>query len=304
AFLYRAFETRDRRSLYPWLGVIAAWLLSFALYYFGILKQDVDSSYLQDYHTPFFYPLLPMTTEALGQAGHLWASIFHTYWGHTGITYLIGIPALLLGLMHLYKADFSRLLVLAFPIIACFIASGLKQYSMLLRLCLFFLPLLLLLSGIGLAQLTRLNVAVVRWGSLGLLLLTASLHDRYRHFVEPFQIEDPRSALEFVEAHWQADDRLLLGKWAIPPYAYYSSHYPLVSSVLGDTLTGPVHRLRDASRTGRRVWLIYTHLVAPSENAVVQRDLQQLSEQGLYVEKIAVFEATAIYRVRLKESLE
>lgn len=297
AFLYRAFETRDRRALYPWLWVIGAWLLSFAVYYFCILKQDVDSSYLQNYHHPFFYPLFPVTAEELGQAGHLWSSIFHTYWGYTAMTYVIGIPALFLGLIHLYKADFSRLLLLAFPIIACFIASGLKQYSMILRLCLFFLPLLLLLSGVGIAQLTRLNIGLVRWGSLLLLLLTAGLHDRYRHFVEPFQIEDPRSALEFVEGQWESGDVLYLGKWAVPPYAYYSAHHPVGLSGPMDTLTGPVLRLTEIEAAAPRIWLVYTHLVAPEEDAVVQRDLELLSRQGLLPEKVATFEATTIYKL-------
>jgi 4-amino-4-deoxy-L-arabinose transferase-like glycosyltransferase len=301
-FLFLCYTRKDWKKLRNWLGVICTWLLSFAIIYFGILRQEVDSSYLQNYHTPYFYPLFPISAEALGQANHILSSIFNTYWGHTFVTYIIGLPGLILGLIHLFRKRMPLFILLFIPVFACFIASGLKQYSMILRLCLFFLPLLLLITGIGIQQLIRLDSGLLKCLVLVLLLITAASHDRIIHFSEDYEIEDPKSALIYLEEAWKPGDRLYLGKWAIPAYTYYSMHHPGVLSGSLDTIIQPINRLNEIDWTQeQRIWLLYTHLVAPEETAILQNELNVLEEKFQVADE-HTFTATKLLRLNPKFS--
>ena len=293
-FLYLCYLKKDWKRLRNWIVVIGAWLLNFAIIYFGILRQEVDSSYLQNYHTPYFYPLFPITSEALSQANHILSSIFHTYWGHTVITYIIGLPGLALGLIHLFRKRTPLFILLFIPVFACFVTSGLKQYSMLLRLCLFFLPILLLITGLGIQKLVQLDIGIIRWLALLLLLITAVSHDRIIHFKQDFEVEDPKSALIYLKEEWKPGDKLYLGKWAIPAYNYYSTHHPGVLIEPFDTIMPPLNQINEPDwLPGQRIWLLYTHLVAPEENAALQNELHTAQEKFQITDE-KVFKATKL----------
>ena len=48
-----------------WSFTILAWIASFGLYYWLLLRSDIESDFLQQWHQDHFLPLLPLTAESL-----------------------------------------------------------------------------------------------------------------------------------------------------------------------------------------------------------------------------------------------
>lgn len=303
SYLFLKNWNRGERLALARIGVmIVCWLGSFAWYYFLLLKPEVHSDYLNDYHQPYFLPFPPQSWAEWLRGWGLLRGIFTTYWGHTVLSQIIGIPALIIGSWRLYAMGKWLPVLFGLPVLTCLLASALEQYSLISRLTLFMLPLFLLVTILGVQWILEKVHAPLKLLVLLLLIATAGIHDGFQHFAQPLVIEDPKAGLQYIATDWQKEDVLYLGKWAIPAYAFYQEHHPdaleaplqvwhgdpeqptlLLASSL-DTTSWPVARL----------WLLYTHLNAPGDLAPMQQDLAFLSKT-YQVKEVFTAKRTKVY---------
>ncbi|MBK6903461.1 MAG: glycosyltransferase family 39 protein [Saprospirales bacterium] len=69
--LFHFWKRKDRKALWGMGLAIAAWLLSFGLFFLLLLRPDAEGDYLQQYHQPYFLPLLPGSMAEWSQLGKL-----------------------------------------------------------------------------------------------------------------------------------------------------------------------------------------------------------------------------------------
>jgi 4-amino-4-deoxy-L-arabinose transferase-like glycosyltransferase len=220
-FLVQQWKGKLNRSIWSIAAMIMMWLVSFTVYYFWILRTDVESDYLQNYHEPYFLPLFPTSAEDFHQIGDIFQSVLSTTFGHTVIALLTGLTGLLTGLWTMYKSDKTRLILMLVPVLAVMGAAAFRQYSLIPRLTLFFIPILLLLTGVGFQWIFDLKK---RW--LGLLVFilmigTLAVHDGIKYLWKSYEIEEIRLVLDVIAEECAADDLLYVTHSAKPAFFFY-----------------------------------------------------------------------------------
>lgn len=268
-FFVRLFPDVNRDELYRLLGAILLWIASFAVYYFTILKSDVDSKYLQDFHDPYFLPLFPTSFSELGQAFSLILSIVKTGVGHTFIAALFGTVTFITGVIKLFRENRNKSILLLTPVLTTLFAAALHQYSLIPRLTLFFIPIVLIIIGVGINWMFR---SWNNWGKSIVLILMISimpLHDGIKYLWQPYQIEEIRLVLTEVKKEMKAEDVLYINHQAYPAYNFYTEHYKNRSefqfsrAFKGDWKLNPdLSSLKSEEKAINRIWLVYSHLIS------------------------------------------
>ncbi|MFK7932350.1 MAG: glycosyltransferase family 39 protein [Saprospiraceae bacterium] len=259
-------------ELKKWLGVIGVWLISFAVYYFWVLRPNVNSNYLQDYHQHFFLPLLPTTFTDLVVAKDLMLSIFKTGFGYTVPAYIVGIGGTIAALFFAIRRQISiaTTFILFSPILFCLLASALHFYSLIPRLTLFFIPALLLWSILGWQLLIEKITPIFKWIILGLLLLTTSIQDGYQYLFRPYQIEEIKPILHFLQQQKNDSDHLYVHHHAVPAFEFYNSqhidnqHFKFNDNYLAHWKDRPKNYLD--KKKYERTWLLFSHLISQKAN--------------------------------------
>ena len=148
-----------RKLIVNRLGIYAAWLLSFGLFYYltianTLSNEDLSSSWESRY--PDSWRDILWVFDALGR-------FFYHPMGFSGISDGIGIFAFIVGCFVWYRRDRTIWLAFIAPIIATLVAAYLHQYPFRDRLILFLAPLAMAIVAEGiaemLARLKRVNWA-------------------------------------------------------------------------------------------------------------------------------------------------
>lgn len=242
---------------------IIVWLISFGLYYLTILSKDLSRTDLVEYHSTYFFPLIPTNFEDLSKAGSLALSIFRTAFGYTIIAYAISIGLSLVGIWGLWKKDKALTLLLLLPILSCLLASGLGLYSLIPRMTLFFIPLLLLLVGYGFQMLFKWKG---NWGkviSFALMIPLVPLKKGGQFFFQPYEISEIRPVLSHLHQQQKEQAQVYIDHEAVPPFLFYTelhddkAVYQLENVRLGNWQSQPSFNL-----TGAPVWVVFSHLIS------------------------------------------
>lgn len=275
----KILETKDYKRLWLLLFSISVWLLNFGIYYVQILSTDVEVEGLQSFHQDFFLPLWPTSATDFQQILNIFTSIVETSVGHTAIAALVGILGIVLGIYLFIKKHWQLAILFFFPIVATLVVSSLHLYSLVPRLTLFFIPILLLTIAFGLqflfekARLWQKTILVI------LMFLTASLHTGISYVWQPFEIEDTRAAMDYIENNKQANDYIYVSHEAWPTFYFYQNlyknkeRYHFSHFVKGDWRFQP--KLEDFKATNR-IWLLHSHLLSEISQQQKNKELRVL----------------------------
>lgn len=279
---HRAWAERDRAALRRLAAVFAVWLLSFGLYYEVLLGPSLAVAPLVNYHKPWFLPLFPATAEAWGQWAGLLSSFPYYIAGYTFLAKLAGGAGMLTGLGWLFWKKQKLAWLIAVPVLACLLASGLEKYSLIPRMLVWAFPLALLVQGLGWQQWWQAGQA---WYSRAVFLLlfglTAGLHRGWQYFIKPFQMEEIRLVLDDIRPGFQPGDVLVASHEAWPAVAYYRECHVQRATYRFDDRVLHVDwnerpDLQKVSALGtrpRRVWLVFSHVVSEQARAAMQADV-------------------------------
>lgn len=278
---------RKRAFLVPLALCGFAWALSFGAYYWLILRHDVHSSVLQSAHVFFEWP---------GLAPEAWMRLLDRVRGlgvtAAGFTFFSNIAywtGLLGGIYALARFRKPEYLLIVLPILCCILASMLRFYAVTERLTLFFMPLLLILLGLGWEQLLRIGKP---WIGAALLLVVSGAalsRNPVSWFFRPFEVVEVRPALEYVRDHAQPGDRVYAHPDAGPSAYHYArlAARPIAVPNLEVSRGLPSDELRDLQRRfpNARIWMIWN----------AQDDAQAVTGAARAVEKQAAFAGCAVW---------
>lgn len=223
---YLLLYFKNKSIKFSYLCLIgASWIISFSIYFYTILKIDVSSDYLNDFHQRYFFNFFPSDLESAKQSSALILGLFRLMTDKTMIS-LIGT-----GLLFIYgckliivqkkRAAFLMLMTLFF----CLLASQLELYSMLSRLTLFMIPLMLIIFAFGLSDLwkqARLSHKILL---VAFMLLTAVNKNGYHYFWNKMEMEDGKLAMEYFENHRLSNELIYVYHSLVPSFAFYNDLY-------------------------------------------------------------------------------
>ena len=232
---------------------IGIWVVCFALYYYLNLSRDAGSDYLQSYHDQYFLPILPNR-----QTWEILRSLLSSVSGYTTVALIVG-SLYILGGMVSPKRQFFFLIA---PILFCFLASMLRQYSLIERLALFMIPLLILLFGLGIDWFAK------KIPPLLLILLAIpglSLMKGYEYFWDPLEVSNVRDLLDRVSHSFETGDTFYCGPHTLATIHFYRDHHrdreyfrkaPVPEELSWEDI--PVGSQQEAG--SRKVFVLYGHL--------------------------------------------
>jgi hypothetical protein len=250
--------------------VVALWLLSFAAYYFLLLRYLVGSDYLTTYWQGGFMPLPPFTQAGLGW---LIDTFFQVLSFPVGLSFnlisLAGIGALVFvfGCIAFWAGKKQQLFLLLAPVALTLLASGLHKYPFDGRLLLFLVPAALLILAEGTEYVrSRTAAALPLLGIVIMaLLLFGPAATSARALFQPRAVEEIRPVLQRMKEQLRANDAVYVYNAAWPAFAYYAPRldFPQTDYRVGQLSRDDWSQYRSELqrlRGQKRVWVLFTHI--------------------------------------------
>lgn len=226
-YIWPCLVRKDRRKLFLMLAIGVAWLLQFILYYFLILRPQIESSYLQNFHQDYFLYALP---DSKAEWKHNWNRIkelieeaagyeVHLFYFHL-VCMIIGVGA---GIYRLRE----KTMLFVVPLAAVLCAAALNQYSLIPRVALFTVPLLLVLLGLGLDVLCRANYRLMPLVFVPVGFYGVYAFSSVKMAWQRFESEEITDAMSFVIDHQiNHGKQLYVSIGSQPAFIYYTQIHP------------------------------------------------------------------------------
>jgi hypothetical protein len=224
-YLWDALRERRYKDVAMFCGVGAVWLVQFGLYYLAILKPQIGSDYLQGYHKPYFLYPLPANYEEWKHNWKRFEDIIGNMGGWSTIAIVLHMILLITGAIVLMRKHTARFFLMALPIGLVFTAAAFNQFSLIVRVVLFMMPLWLLLIGVGYTTAWKLPVAV-RCLLVVLGLFIVSNYTSFKYLGKKFGFHEITEGMAFVKSSGGRGDQLYVHHASIPTYKYYTELHP------------------------------------------------------------------------------
>ncbi|MCC6186167.1 MAG: hypothetical protein IT256_03340 [Chitinophagaceae bacterium] len=226
---YYFFQVAAKKEwqLFPLLVIIAiVWLAQFALYFEVILKNQINSSYLQNYHRPYFLFATPTSME---EWEHNWIRLreilnntvgYNTYSWHAAIVFI------LLGAYRLLRQSLARFALFCFPILITLVAAALNQFSLIERVVLFILPFTMLMVGYGFAFLMSFRSEIAKIPVLIFGLFILKEYNFASLFKEKFAFQEFTAGMDYILSKNGTGKELYIDCATVDDYIYYTEIHP------------------------------------------------------------------------------
>ncbi len=227
-FMYTLIKQNEERanilkSFYPIIFIGLSWILHFGLYYYLVLSKGVANDVQQYYHVQHFLPFVPLTVEEF----QIWISIHHelirSVIGVTIFAIVFGISMWIMGFLSLWKNP--KFILFSIPLFFCWLASSLELYALWPRLSLFYLPLSLLLIGLGIEKLSSWIPSNWRLILIPILIVVASYQWGYKYVYEPLLIEEIKPIMKAIKNEAIKNDFIYVNARATPAFSFYTNYH-------------------------------------------------------------------------------
>lgn len=216
-------QERNYKLLQNICFIAITWAVQFSIYYYTILSNQIHSSYLANYHQQYFLRM-PRYADDVAKNHDVIRAILQNAMGGHPYFFMANKILMLMGIIALIIKRRADALLLLLPVLLILFAALLKQYSLIPRLTLFSMPLLLLLTGIGLQQLVRYKLAGIITSIV--LLIFAVLNNPLQGIKHPLQQEQMTDALNYITEQGIESSQLYVYTGAIESYRYYTQIHP------------------------------------------------------------------------------
>jgi hypothetical protein len=204
----------------------AVWLIAFGVYYYTILKPQIESDYLQNYHFDYFLYATPSTTE---EWKHNWIrleEILNNSTGWTFFNFVFSIICIIVGIIAMARKRFDVLVLTLSPVLLTLLAAALNQYSLITRVILFMFPLVLVPFCYGFAQLWELRFPLVKVILVLIGLTMLSSFNRFELFSHRFAFQEITEGLDFLKNKNARGEQVYVHDASVPPFIYYTELHP------------------------------------------------------------------------------
>lgn len=272
----RAVYERDEGQIKRLLAVGVVWLFSFAFHYAFILKATSANDYLVHFWEDND-GFMPRGAEAAGWLVRAFVRLFEKVMFLKFADVPLGFIAgafYLLGLVTMSRGRRTVILLFTAPLLVALAAAVVKRYPFYGRLLLFTVPLVVPVLASGLASVIEWRktlaskaighpAAIFTWSPVLFLALAASLSAQ--RLVRPFQREESRPMVAYLQDNMKPGDGLYITYSSWPAFEYYSRRagFDVAKSqiVVGPARHQNWSEVGEAARSLKfqRVWVLDTH---------------------------------------------
>lgn len=219
---------QENRLKQTWPIIIAGtvWVIQFALYYLLILKDQANSSYLQNFHKDYFLSARPTTLKEIDHNLSLLGQILGETAGFTFLAKAMHTVLIAWSCWMLLKKEKKLFLLIVFPLILVLMAAAANQFTLISRVVLFMMPILLILIAMGLDKLLQLKKWFLKLPVLAACTICIVNVQAFRFFTTPMESEQITDGLAFCNNHHIAGNAVYIHSGAVPPFIYYTTIHP------------------------------------------------------------------------------
>ncbi len=225
-YFVASIKEKRFRDIVPLVIVYALWMAQFAFYFYTILKPQAETSYLQNFHEPYFLFWDVWNKDHLMHNWYVFKEILQESGGYSYTAWLFNSLLIIIGAVAIIKKSPARACLLIVPVLLTLLAAAMHKFSLIPRVTLFMMPLLLLLIGYGFAQL--MNVRFVIW-QLAIVLYGFMCIENFNMIkmaYEPWKMEELTEELAFLKERNIKGNQLYVHNGARPAFIYYTQIHP------------------------------------------------------------------------------
>ena len=217
---------QDRSRIGVLVLVGAVWGAQFLVYYFLLLKNEIRSDYLQSWHKDYFLIAIPRTTEQFIHNLDVCNNFLGAAMGNTTIAIAFNLLLLVIAVVFLVRKNAPVAILLLLPLVCLLGAAAFHKFTLLPRVVLFILPVILILSGIGLEQLLKVRSAVVRYSSLIIIAICLVNFNNFQYIFKPFEVEEFKKGFDIAQQERINARHFYISDLITPIYFYYTNIHP------------------------------------------------------------------------------
>lgn len=217
---------RKWRYVFVLIVIAFVWLAAFGVYFWFILKPQIDSSYLQNYHADYFLYALPCTLQEWKHNMVRIHDLFCDAMGFTFVNVVVSISVVIVGVVSLAKKNFAVLILILFPLLCTLIAAMFHQFSLIMRVSLFLLPLLLLLFGFGLAAILSYKHYALRIAIACIAIIMVAGFNDIDILWKKKGVYEITDGFDYLLQKHVRGDNLFVHDASVPTYKYYVEIHP------------------------------------------------------------------------------
>lgn len=208
--------------------IIAAtvWVIQFALYYLLILKDQANSSYLQNFHKDYFLSTRPTTLKEIDHNLSLLGQILGESSGFTFLAKAMHTGFIAWSCWVLQRKNRRLFALIVLPMILVLLAAAANQFTLISRVVLFMMPLLLILIAIGLDRLLQTKHVYIKVATFVACTICIVNVQAFRFFAYPMESEQITDAMELCNNRRVTGNALYIHCGAVPPFIYYTTIHP------------------------------------------------------------------------------
>lgn len=262
------------RNRFLGVGVaIGAWLLSFCVYYFLLLRHDIGSEYLENYFDVYFLNVFSLSGEVWANNFNRISELFRNVTDKSVISIGFGLLSFLIGSYQLIRTDRAKAFLLLLPIVALLVASILHYYNLMARLTLVIFPAIIIVICIGVDKLWASSQSWLKI-VLGVLVVFGIFNKKgLEYFSEEMIFEEIKPCLKVMKNQLSPADIIYVDHEALPAFEFYQKNYEHPYDfqnevVRGNWDTSPAEVIRDFPQ--QNIWLLYSHALESEINRNVQ----------------------------------
>jgi 4-amino-4-deoxy-L-arabinose transferase-like glycosyltransferase len=222
----QCLQQKDYKRLGAVAGVSLLWVAQFLCYYMVILKPQISSDYLQNFHhNDFLYG----TPQGRDEWQHNWAVSNRLIRQFADKNWFVNSVVLLMlvSIVAQLRRGLDRLALVLVPFAALLVAATLNQFSLLPRVSLFSLPLILLITGLGLNWFAYSRFMIIRAATIVIMIAFAYAGiDQALHIGRPYKYEQTTEGFEYLQSQHIDGSRLYVHHATVPAFIYYTTMHP------------------------------------------------------------------------------
>lgn len=224
-YITQSIQQRRYKFIIWSVVVSAIWLLQFLIYYLLILKPQVSSSYLQNFHHYDFLFATPSSPKEWEHNWKVFSELMRQFEGKYAYVHSINVGFLLAGIIMMVKRNMPLAILFAVPILSLMGAAAFDQYSLMPRVSLFIIPVFIVVVGYGFSELFYLKNMLVKLLLVAFALYgsgcTLSLLKKHT-----FKYEEIEEGMQFIKDHKLPAAAVSIYHSSIPAFKYYTEMHP------------------------------------------------------------------------------
>ncbi len=218
---------RQQKGHWPGLFIVGGfWLLQFGLYYFLLLRQEISSPYLQQWHKGYF---LQLCSDQPGSFAHnldLLQNVFACISGGSVFALLVQCFLLIIGIGYLALHKRKELVLFVVPVLGLLLTCQFHFYTMLPRVVSFILPVLLVLVSYGFSFLMSSKLVIVQIAMVVVAFLDLDKFNQFQFLYRRYVSEEYTDGMKLARENKVYGSHFYVNELIVPVHLYYTHIHP------------------------------------------------------------------------------